>query len=62
MLQQMVLFTFLVPLSAIDGLPADHPCLAPVPGCTSLQALVIGVCFFRSLHTGLASAISLIND
>ena len=42
MLQQMVLFTFLVPWTAIASLPADHPCLAKVPGSPEERFLVLG--------------------
>lgn len=42
MLQQMVLFTFLVPDQAVASLQPDHPCTAALPDAPGLHALVIG--------------------
>lgn len=43
LLQQVVLFTFLVPLAALQSLPAaGHPCVGAVHGHPDLRALVIG--------------------
>lgn len=42
LLQQMVMFTFLVPPAHLQQLPAGHACVAAVHGCPDLRALVIG--------------------